>query len=178
VLTLLSRHQLALDHFREEPGGAVYLNDRGWKVVLAAHRQRKQQEEVHHPLLKQRIPWERVPHAQARLLARHLRTIWIATFPPLLGKGRRSVGWPSGEEGKTSPAGGLRRQHPRQGLVVGASERLLRSAAPTGSGCRGRRSSAWRSAVGRPRRQALQRLIRATEDWSELADNVGEQLGR
>jgi CRISPR-associated protein Cas1 len=72
TLTLLNRRQLTPDHFQEEPGGAVHLNDRGREVVLAAHRQRKR-EEVEHPLLKQRIPWALVPHAQARVLARHLR---------------------------------------------------------------------------------------------------------
>jgi CRISPR-associated protein Cas1 len=40
--------------------------------VLGAYRARKQ-EYVHHPVLNMRLPWGLVAHAQARILARHLR---------------------------------------------------------------------------------------------------------
>ena len=42
------------------------------EVVLGAYRARKQ-EQVHHPVLNMRLRWGLVAHAQARILARHLR---------------------------------------------------------------------------------------------------------
>jgi len=70
--TLINRRQLRPDDFDVDPGSAVALTPQGRATVLAAYRTRKL-EEVHHPLLNQRIPWALVPHAQARILARHLR---------------------------------------------------------------------------------------------------------
>lgn len=42
------------------------------KEVLVAYQKRKQ-EEIMHPFLKERVPFGIVAHAQAMLLARHLR---------------------------------------------------------------------------------------------------------
>ena len=53
-------------------GGAVSLSDDARKLVLTEYQKRKQ-DEVLHPVLKQNVPLGLVPHVQARLLARHLR---------------------------------------------------------------------------------------------------------
>ena len=72
AITLINRKQLTADHFEPRPGGAVYLNEKGRKEVVAAWQKRKQ-EEVDHPLLAEKSPIGLLPHLQARLLARHLR---------------------------------------------------------------------------------------------------------
>jgi CRISPR-associated protein Cas1 len=48
------------------------LTEEGRKSVLVAFQERKQ-EEVIHPLLKDKTPLGLLPHLQARLLARCLR---------------------------------------------------------------------------------------------------------
>ncbi|MBC7963353.1 MAG: type I-C CRISPR-associated endonuclease Cas1 [Steroidobacteraceae bacterium] len=72
AITLINRKQVTIDHFEPRPGGAVYLNEKGRKEVVAAYQKRKQ-EEVEHPLLAEKSPIGLLPHLQARLLARHLR---------------------------------------------------------------------------------------------------------
>jgi CRISPR-associated protein Cas1 len=80
ALTLINRRQLTPQHFEPRPGGAVYLNDEGRRVVLTAYQQRKQ-EAVRHRLFKEPVPVGLLPHVQARLLARHLRGD-LAAYPP------------------------------------------------------------------------------------------------
>lgn len=82
TLALINRRQLQTDHFDDFPGGAVYLNDEGRKTVLTAYQQRKA-EEVQHRVLKQKVPLGLVPHVQARLLARHLRSD-LPDYPPFV----------------------------------------------------------------------------------------------
>lgn len=72
ALTLINRKQIAAEDFEERAGGAVYLNEKGRKTVVVAYQKRKQ-EEVEHPLIGEKFPIGLLPHAQARLLARHLR---------------------------------------------------------------------------------------------------------
>lgn len=74
VLTLINRKQIRPEHFdeRADAGDSVLLNETGRKIVLGAYQIRKQ-EEVVHPLLKDKAPLGLLPHLQARLLARHLR---------------------------------------------------------------------------------------------------------
>ncbi|MEK6725156.1 MAG: CRISPR-associated endonuclease Cas1 [Deltaproteobacteria bacterium] len=72
ALTLINLRQIAMDDFEERPGGAVYLSEKGRKTVVVAYQKRKQ-DEIHHPLLEEKVPFGLVPHIQARLLARHLR---------------------------------------------------------------------------------------------------------
>jgi CRISPR-associated protein Cas1 len=72
AITLINRKQITTEHFEPRPGGAVYLNEKGRKEVVAAYQKRKQ-EEVDHPLLAEKSPIGVLPHLQARLLARHLR---------------------------------------------------------------------------------------------------------
>jgi CRISP-associated protein Cas1 len=72
ALTLINRKQVTDRHFEVRPGGATYLNDAGRKEVVVAYQKRKQ-EEFHHPVVDEQVPFGLVPHVQARLLARHLR---------------------------------------------------------------------------------------------------------
>jgi CRISP-associated protein Cas1 len=72
ALTLINRKQVTSKDFEVRPGGATYLNDEGRKTVVVAYQKRKQ-EEFHHPVLDEKVPFGLLPHVQARLLARHLR---------------------------------------------------------------------------------------------------------
>ena len=74
ALTLINRKQVRPEHFeaREGAGESVLLTEAGRKIVLGAYQARKQ-EEVPHPLLKEKAPLGLLQHLQARLLARHLR---------------------------------------------------------------------------------------------------------
>jgi CRISPR-associated protein Cas1 len=72
ALTLVNRRQLTPDDFRERDGGAVLLNEDGRETVVVAYQERKQ-DTITHPVLDQEIEIGLLPHAQARLLARHLR---------------------------------------------------------------------------------------------------------
>ena len=82
ALTLINRKQLTGKHFEVRPGGATYLNDVGRKEVVVAYQKRKQ-DEFHHPILDEKVPFGLLPHVQARLLARHLRGDLEAYTPVL-----------------------------------------------------------------------------------------------
>ncbi|RDI95588.1 type I-C CRISPR-associated endonuclease Cas1 [Meiothermus sp. QL-1] len=84
ALTLLNRKQLTRKHFEERPGGAVFLNEEGRKVVITAFQNRRQ-ETVQHPLFKEPVPVGLLPHIQARLLARYLRGD-LPQYPPFLAR--------------------------------------------------------------------------------------------
>ncbi|AEB11040.1 type I-C CRISPR-associated endonuclease Cas1c [Marinithermus hydrothermalis] len=72
ALSLINRKQVSTRDFDYRPGGAVMLNEEGRKKVIVAYQKRKQ-EEVSHPLFKEKIPVGLVWHVQARLLARRIR---------------------------------------------------------------------------------------------------------
>jgi len=72
VLTLVNRRQLSPDDFVVEEAGGVRLTDDSRKRVLVAWQERKR-DELRHPFLDQAMPLGLVAHAQAQLLARHLR---------------------------------------------------------------------------------------------------------
>ena len=72
ALMLINRRQISDSDFDERPGGAVLLNENGRKTVLQAYQKRKQ-EEIVHPLFREKVSVGMLPHVQARLLARHLR---------------------------------------------------------------------------------------------------------
>ncbi|BCS54843.1 type I-C CRISPR-associated endonuclease Cas1c [Geobacter sp. SVR] len=80
AITLINRKQITIEHFEPRPGGAVYLNEKGRKEVVAAYQKRKQ-EEANHSLLSEKTPIGLLPHLQARLLARHLRGDLEAYIP-------------------------------------------------------------------------------------------------
>jgi CRISPR-associated protein Cas1 len=72
ALRLINRRQVQSADFEDQPGGAVYLGERGRRAVLRAFQERKA-EEIPHRVLGRSIPIGLLPHVQARLLARHLR---------------------------------------------------------------------------------------------------------
>ena len=72
ALTLINRRQVVGTGFSRSDSGGVTMSDSTRKEVLVAWQLRKQ-EEILHPFLNERIPFGLVPHAQALLLARHLR---------------------------------------------------------------------------------------------------------
>lgn len=82
VLTLLNRGQIKVNDFVVEASGAVRLKDEIRKELLKAYQERKQ-EEIMHPYLEEKIPIGLLPHAQALLLARHLRGD-LALYPPYI----------------------------------------------------------------------------------------------
>jgi CRISPR-associated protein Cas1 len=71
-LTLVNRQELTKRHFLEQAGGSVRMTDEGRKRLLVAFQKRKQ-EMVSHPLLKEKVPIGLLPHIQARIIARLFR---------------------------------------------------------------------------------------------------------
>lgn len=84
ALTMINRRQLTPAHFEPRPGGAVYLNEEGRRMLLTAYQERKQTTQKHR-LLKEPVARGLMPHLQARLLARHLRGD-LPTYPPHRGR--------------------------------------------------------------------------------------------
>jgi len=72
ALSLINRKQIRPDGFRATESGAIEMDDATRKEVLVAYQKRKQ-EEILHPFLKERVTFGIVPHTQAMLFARHLR---------------------------------------------------------------------------------------------------------
>lgn len=72
ALSLVNRRQLAAADFVVEEAGGVRLTDEARKRVLVAWQERKR-DELTHPFLGEAMPLGLVAHAQAQLLARHLR---------------------------------------------------------------------------------------------------------
>ena len=85
ALTLINRRQLKADNFEQSPGGAYHLTDEGRRAVVTAYQERKE-EEVQHRVLEEKVPLGLVPHVQARLLARHLRSE-LKEYPPFVYRG-------------------------------------------------------------------------------------------
>ena len=84
VLTLINNRIIKNKHFDVLENGSVYLNDDGRKVFLKSWQER-QQKEIVHPYLKEKIRWGLVPYVQSLLLARHIRGD-IDKYPPFLWK--------------------------------------------------------------------------------------------
>jgi len=72
ALSFINRRQIAADGFHTTESGAVEMDAATRKEVLVGYQKRKQ-EEIIHPFLKERVAFGIVPHVQAMLLARHLR---------------------------------------------------------------------------------------------------------
>ena len=84
ALSLVNLRQLTRKDFNVTESGAVQMGDEARKTVLTAW-QKKKQEMVEHPFLKEKVPVGLLPHAQALLLARHLRGD-LDAYPPFLMK--------------------------------------------------------------------------------------------
>lgn len=72
ALSLVNLGQLHARDFRHEESGAVLLSDEARKQVLVAYQKRKQ-EEIMHPFLREKVELGLLCHVQALLLARRLR---------------------------------------------------------------------------------------------------------
>ncbi len=68
----INRRQLGADDFERLSASTVHLNDTGRRTGIAAYQRRKKVE-VPHRVPKRKVPLGLAPHAQTRLLARHLR---------------------------------------------------------------------------------------------------------
>jgi len=82
ALSLVNTKQISAAGFDKRESGAVLMEDKTRKAVLAAWQKRKQ-EEVMHPFLGERVPIGLVPYAQALILARYLRGD-IDGYPPFV----------------------------------------------------------------------------------------------
>ena len=82
ALALVNRRQLRPQDFEVTPGGAYHLSEQGRRTVVTAYQEYKARE-VPHRVLGEKVPLGLVPHAQARLLARHLRGD-LGHYPPFL----------------------------------------------------------------------------------------------
>ena len=80
VLTLINRKQVKPTNFVEEASGAIRMKDDTRKVILTAWQDKKQ-EQITHPYLQEKIPIGLLPHAQATLLAKFLRSD-LEVYPP------------------------------------------------------------------------------------------------
>ena len=84
ALSLVNLKQVVPRDFKTTESGAVLIGDDARKTVLAAW-QKKKQEQLEHPFLKEKMPLGLLPHVQALLLARHLRGD-LDAYPPFLMK--------------------------------------------------------------------------------------------
>ena len=82
VLTVINRRQVSGADFHARPGGAVEMKDAARKTLIVTY-QKKKQESLTHPLLREQTTVGLLPHLQARLLARHLRGD-LDGYPPFL----------------------------------------------------------------------------------------------
>lgn len=72
VLSLFNRGQLSLDDFEYDAEGACFFTNSGIKKALDAWQKRKQ-DEIVHPFLKEKVKLGLLPFVQAQLLARYIR---------------------------------------------------------------------------------------------------------
>lgn len=84
ALSLINLNQIDGKGFTTTESGAVLMDNDTRKIVLTAW-QKKKQETVQHPFLDEKIEIGLLPHAQALLLARHLRGD-LDAYPPFLLK--------------------------------------------------------------------------------------------
>lgn len=84
ALSLINLNQISGKGFSATESGAVVMDDDTRKTVLTAW-QKKKQETIQHPFLNEKLELGLLPHAQALLLARHLRGD-LDAYPPFLLK--------------------------------------------------------------------------------------------
>lgn len=84
TLSLINLGQVQAKGFKRKESGAIWMDDDTRKTVLVAYQKRKQ-EEIEHPFLKEKMSVGLLPYAQALLMARYLRGD-IDGYPPFLWK--------------------------------------------------------------------------------------------
>jgi CRISPR-associated protein Cas1 len=82
VLSLINRRQVAASGFTISASGAVTMDDKMRRTVLAAYQKRKQ-DAIVHPFLGEKASVGLLIHFQARLIARHIRGD-LDAYPPFL----------------------------------------------------------------------------------------------
>lgn len=83
-MTQINLGAVTADSFERKENGAYYLKDDARRSFLAAWQKRKQ-ETLIHPYLKETINWGLVPYAQSMLMSRFLRGD-LDAYPPFLWK--------------------------------------------------------------------------------------------
>ena len=84
TLSLINLGQVEAKGFKQKESGAVWMDDDTRKKVLVAYQKRKQ-EEIEHPFLKEKMAVGLLPYAQALLMARYIRGD-IDAYPPFIWK--------------------------------------------------------------------------------------------
>lgn len=84
VMTQINLGIFTEKDFMKKENGAVFMSDDARKCFLSAWQKRKQ-EMIMHPYLKEKIQWGMVAYAQAMLLSRYLRGD-LDAYPPFLWK--------------------------------------------------------------------------------------------
>ncbi len=84
VLSLINLGTVTERDFEQKENGAFYLTNEARKSFLAAWQKRKQ-DVITHPFLKEKLPWGLVPHAQAMLMSRYIRGD-LDAYPPFMWK--------------------------------------------------------------------------------------------
>ena len=84
ALSLVNLQQVEAKGFKRQEAGGVEMDDATRKSVLVAYQKRKD-EEILHPFLKEKVTLGLLPHVQARLLARWLRNE-LDAYPPFFWK--------------------------------------------------------------------------------------------
>jgi len=82
ALSLINMNQVTAKGFETTESGAVMMDKETRKTVLEAW-QKKKRDVITHPFLNEKIELGLLPHAQALLLARHLRGD-LDAYPPFL----------------------------------------------------------------------------------------------
>lgn len=81
-LSLINLGQVRKNGFTVTESGAVIMDDDTRKTLLTEYQKRKQ-DEIEHPFLKEKIPFGMLMFAQAQLLSRYLRGD-IEEYPPFI----------------------------------------------------------------------------------------------
>jgi CRISPR-associated protein Cas1 len=84
ALSLINLCQVQGKGFKKKESGAVWMDDDTRKTVLVAYQKRKQ-EVIEHPFLKERVEIGLLPYVQALLMARYLRGD-MDSYPPFIWK--------------------------------------------------------------------------------------------
>lgn len=84
VVTQINLGMFTEKDFSKKENGAIFMTDEARKRFLSAWQKRKQETLVH-PYLKEKIQWGLVAYAQAALLSRYLRGD-LDAYPPFLWK--------------------------------------------------------------------------------------------
>lgn len=84
ALSLINLCQVQGKGFQKKDSGAVWMDDDTRKTVLVAYQKRKQ-EEILHPFLKEKVTIGLLFHVQALLMARYLRGD-MDNYPPFIWK--------------------------------------------------------------------------------------------